>query len=91
MFVVIAFNSNAQPDSLKIDSLKKVLLTAKEDRNKVNTLNQFGNLIVQDRNNAMQYAKQALALSQKLNFKNEEGTADYNCAVALAGISYVGP
>lgn len=39
----------------------------------------------------MQYAKQALALSQKLNFKNEEGTADYNCAVALAGISYVGP
>ena len=37
-FVVFSFKSIAQSDSLYIDSLKKVLLTAKEDTNKVSTL-----------------------------------------------------
>ena len=38
IFVVCCADVHAQSDSLKIDSLKKVLQTEKEDTNKVNTL-----------------------------------------------------
>ena len=41
---VFVITAHAQHDSLHIDSLKKVLLTQKEDTNKVNILLQLGNI-----------------------------------------------
>ncbi len=38
IFMLCSFIAYMQSDSLQIDSLKKVLLTQKEDTNKVNTL-----------------------------------------------------
>ncbi len=88
--LLTTINTFSQSDSLKIDSLKKVLQTQKEDSNKVNTLNELSELLVEDRSASMKYAKDALILSKEINFKNGEGIADYNYAVALAGSSYVG-
>ena len=90
IFIGCSLIVTAQIDSLKIDSLKKVLLTEKEDTNKVKTLNQLSHLVIKDRKNAMQYAQQALVLSQKLHFENGEGIADYNYARALEGSDYTG-
>ncbi len=65
IFIVSSLVAPAQNDSLKIDSLKKVLLTEKEDTNKVNTLlelqswKSFPYIIL---------IEQILKLSQKLNY-----------------------
>lgn len=58
----------------KLDSLKKVLLTAKEDTDKVNVLNGLSALLrYSGDKNQLLYAKDALGLSQKLKFTKGEG------------------
>jgi two-component system NtrC family sensor kinase len=80
ILVFIFYGWCAFPQNSTIDSLKKVLLTQKEDTNKVNTLNElsinfFNNV---DYKNAMQKAKEALTLSGKINFINGKGAAFQN-------------
>jgi serine phosphatase RsbU (regulator of sigma subunit)/Tfp pilus assembly protein PilF len=55
----------------QIDSLKTQLKTAKEDTNKVNTLNRLADLLwpVGTYDKALQYAGQAKVLGEKLDFK----------------------
>lgn len=71
------FDGYTQSDSPKMDSLKKVLLTEKEDTNKVNTLLELGKYYFNefDVENSSVYTNLALHLSQKLNFKKGEGYA----------------
>ena len=90
VFSFKAYSQASGTDSLKIDSLKSVLVTEKEDTNKVNTLNELSAFLNHDRNSAMQYAKEAVSLSQKINFKNGEGNAYYQMGIAEAGSNYVG-
>ena len=88
VFIVCSLVAIAQSDSLTIDSLKKVLLTEKEDTNKVNTLNairdilsekDYEKLAIQNNKNPdaelLQISNQALHLAQKLNFKKGEEKA----------------
>ncbi len=71
--VIFYFEVTAQNDSLYIDSLKKVLLTQKEDTNKVNTLNKLSDsLSYQDTDSAFNYAIKGLSLSRKLNYLKGE-------------------
>nr|MBA3705395.1 tetratricopeptide repeat protein [Bacteroidota bacterium] len=59
----------------KIDSLQKILLTAKEDTTKVNTLNALAMELRRDNTDtAIYFARKALTLSEKINFK--PGTAE---------------
>jgi len=71
IFIVYSFIATAQGDSLKIDSLKKVLAMEKEDTNKVNTLNKLSHLfyVNNDNTNAVDVANTALQIAQKTNFK----------------------
>ncbi len=73
LLIVIAFNTHAQDN---IDSLKKVLLTEKDDTNKVKTLDRICGYYIDgsDYENTMQNAKAMLALSTKINYK--KGMAD---------------
>ena len=70
----------AQSDSIKIDSLKKVLLTQKEDTNKVNTLNDLSSKLLtsNDYKNSLLYAKAALSLSEKIDFSEGKAKSCYN-------------
>jgi two-component system, NtrC family, sensor kinase len=88
IFLLCSLYSYAQNE--KIDSLKKVLATEKEDTNKVNTLNELSAALDHDRNSAMQYAKEALSLAQKINFENGEGRAFYQMGEAEIGSNYIG-
>ncbi len=58
-----------------IDSLEKVLLTHREDTNKVNTLLYLANIYRNQSNVAMsiKHSKEALALADKLNFIKGKG------------------
>lgn len=60
------FSQNA-----KIDSLRNVLKTAKEDTNKVKTLNTLSSVYSRMSNyyTSQKYAEEALSLSKKINFK----------------------
>lgn len=71
VFSFTGYTQRLEPDSLKIDSLEKNLQTAKEDTNKVNTLNLLSQYTGND-SVALMYAKQALSLAEKLNFKEEK-------------------
>ncbi|MEO6455301.1 MAG: ATP-binding protein [Ginsengibacter sp.] len=77
LLVVFAANANAQKNSLYIDSLKKILLTEREDTNKVNTLNALASQfnINLDSMNAATYANTALLLAKKTNFKKAMANA----------------
>ncbi len=68
------FNSHSQLNGvelIKIDSLKKILLSQKEGTHKVNTLIAFSCSFFQTRDysHVFQYASEALILSQRLNFQ----------------------
>ncbi len=89
IFVICYVDVQAQSDSLKINSLKKVLLTEKEDTNKVNTLNQMSGMLAHDKNSAIAYANQALVLSQKLNYSIGEGNAFYTLGDIETGNNYI--
>ena len=69
-------------DSLKIDSLKKVLRIQKEDTNKVNTLNTLCRNL-KDKADFMQYANEQLSLCEKLNFRRGKAAAYLNIADAF--------
>ena len=69
----VAFSQNS-----KIDSLKKALLTAKEDTQKVNMLTALcKKLISSSPNEALPCAQQALDLAQKLHWKKGMGDAEH--------------
>ncbi|MBA3665353.1 MAG: tetratricopeptide repeat protein [Bacteroidetes bacterium] len=55
----------------KVDSLKNILRTAKEDTNKVNTLNKLGREmeLSGDYEKGINYAKEAIQLGEKINYK----------------------
>ncbi|MEO7488747.1 MAG: ATP-binding protein [Ferruginibacter sp.] len=80
LFIIFPFETIAQSDSLYNDSLKKVLLTEKEDTNKVNSLNELASLLINksDYANSLQYANKSLTLAKTLNFKRGEGIAYKN-------------
>ncbi|MFT3910259.1 MAG: ATP-binding protein [Ferruginibacter sp.] len=77
-------------DKRIIDSLKIELQKTKEDTNRINTLISLTERLDHERDAAMQYAKDAIALSKKLHFKAGEGRAYFQYAVALKGRSYFG-
>src|SRR3954452_21163412 len=88
LFVYLMYASSAftQPnlsDSVAIDSLKKVLLTEKEDTNKVNTLNELSYQLRSDKNTVtiLKILKQNLALAKKMNF--QKGQADCIFIISL--------
>ena len=87
LLLIFWVNACAQRDSLKIDSLKKVLQTEKEDTNKVNTLNELSlNLIYANAySEVIPVADEAIALSQKNKFINGEATALSNKGNAYEG------
>ena len=64
----------------KMDSLKKVLLSAREDTNKVNILNGLSKCNWQEGNyeEANKYATEALALAERTNFKKGKANACNN-------------
>ena len=71
-----SFVSNGQSNT--IDSLKKVLQTQREDTNKVNVLNGLALILadtVLDNKGGMQYAKNALSLSEEIHFQKGSGEA----------------
>ena len=80
IFIVCSFSVTAQSDSLKIDSLKKVLSAEKEDTNKVNTLNALCVVFfnIGDNKNALEKAQSAFILSEKLNYLNGKGASLLN-------------
>src|SRR3989304_6480075 len=58
----------------KVDSLLTVLKTAKEDTNKVNTLNDlFNEYIYSEPQQALEYAQQALKIAEKIDWKKGIG------------------
>ena len=68
LFLVLSLSVFSQQN--KIDSLEKVLLTTKEDTNKVNLLNQlFVQYEFKDIEKATKYLNTALELSEKINYK----------------------
>jgi two-component system, NtrC family, sensor kinase len=81
-FLLFIYSAKTFGQNKSIDSLKRVLQTQKEDTNKVNTLNALCDKLlyisVLDSGNnkeAMQWAEQALALSEDLHFLKGKGNA----------------
>ena len=68
------FSFGAYGQSSKVDSLKKILEIQKEDTNKVKTLNNLSEDVV-DANLEMKYAEMAKNLSRKLNYLKGEANA----------------
>ena len=75
--LIFWFDVCAQSDSLKIDSLKKLLAIQKDDTNRVNTLNELGRQFLKkdDYKNGEQCTNDALWLAKKLNFKKGQAIA----------------
>ena len=73
----IIFSLTAYTQNNTIDSLQKLLLSEKEDTNKVNTLNELASILVNksDFSNSLPYANKALSLAKTLSFKKGEGVA----------------
>lgn len=69
MFMIPCGNAQAPPADPLVDSLLKELTRAKEDSNKVTLLMDIGNNVsYYDAAKALQYARQGLALSKKINY-----------------------
>ena len=84
IFVVCSLFVTAQSDSLKIDSLKKVLLTEREDTNKVWTLIKLVEYYeAAHADTGILYGQQALNLAQNLNFESGILYAEGHLAVSL--------
>jgi tetratricopeptide (TPR) repeat protein len=65
------------------DSLKQILAIAKEDTNKIKTLNELG-IIAANKNefeNASQYGKEALALSERLDFDKGKAASHHTIGI----------
>ena len=79
IFVFLSCFALAQSQNKTIDSLKIVLKHSKNDIDKSQTLNAIANeLKYSDPKLMMSYATKALQLSQKIQFKIEEGNAELN-------------
>src|ERR1041385_2292181 len=77
---VCLFSLKGFSQNNKIDSLQQVLKTAKEDTNKINTLN---TLARETRNTgdyevSRKYSKESLSLSEKINFERGKVAAYLN-------------
>lgn len=78
------FHQSSYAQSARVDSLLSVLKTAKDDTNKVNTLNslsEFAGWRVSDYENAMYYAQNAKLLAEKLRFKKGIASAYGNIGI----------
>jgi hypothetical protein len=75
LFIIYSYITVAQNNY--VDSLKKVLLTHKEDTNRVNTLRKLDLYFLdkKDSLNVINFANEALSLSKKLNYKKGIGNA----------------
>ncbi|HYK44656.1 MAG TPA: histidine kinase [Parafilimonas sp.] len=87
ILIFVPYSHLAHPQNKTIDSLQHLLHTQKEDTNKVNTLNK---LCVAENNNAnysigLQYGRDALSISEKMNFKKGKASAYYNLACSYGG------
>lgn len=81
IFILLSTASFSQQS--KIDSLFLVLKTAKEDTNKVNALNALAlSLFKTDPDTSILLSKEAIAISQKTNFRKGEAEATYQIACA---------
>ncbi len=87
MLIVSAIMVQAQNFFVRIDSLKKVLLTQNEDTGKVNTLDGISWYYFQNNipDSSNLYADEALALANRLGFKSGIGRAYIKKAFALYG------
>src|SRR4051812_23557285 len=88
IFIVYAFTATAQNDSLKIDSLKKVLLNEKEDTIKVNLLNELTKASwYYNLDKAASYNYRAQQLADNLSYK--KGLAEsYRCHGVILNMRY---
>ncbi len=79
LFFLLFSSSCCYSRQVQIDSLKKVLLSAKEDTNKVNALNSVSGLFYLSGNydTSLLYATQAKSLAEKITFKKGLSSA-YN-------------
>jgi two-component system, NtrC family, sensor kinase len=76
LFVLCSFVSNGQNNT--IDSLKQVLQTQKVDTAKVNVLNSIALILIDtvlDNSGGMQYAKNALSISEEIHYQKGSGEA----------------
>ena len=77
LLLIFWVNVFAQNDSLQIDSLKKILLTQKEDTNKVKLLRHLSFVMRSSaKDSALFFAKQSLKLSQALHWNAGIAYAD---------------
>ncbi len=87
LFITIFLYQNISAQDKTIDSLKKVLLTEKDDTNKIYTLNALNEIYDRgkyaDYRIAMQYAKDILSLSEKLNFAKGKGIGYAEMGIAF--------
>jgi two-component system NtrC family sensor kinase len=81
-FLILSVIVIAQND--KIDSLKKVLQSEKEDTNKVKNLNQLSQSLLNnhDNNNSLQAAKDASSLAEKIDDKKGMAASKFRQGVA---------
>lgn len=76
LFLFLVSYSFSQHHTTNIDSLKNVLTTAKEDSNKVKTLNSLGlSLAWSKPDTGIVYAEESIALSKKINYEPGESFA----------------
>jgi tetratricopeptide (TPR) repeat protein len=77
MYSVHGYTQNNLSDSLRIDSLKKVLQAQGEDTKKVNTLIELSRNLVRNEQveSAFQYANNASLLADKIDFSEGKGKA----------------
>jgi len=80
---ICLFSLKGFSQNTKMDSLQAVLKTSKEDTNKINTLNALGKETrnTGDYEQSRKYSKEALALSEKINFEKGKLNAYMNTGV----------
>lgn len=77
--ILLLFSVLSSFSQAKIDSLKKVLKTQTEDTVRVNTLNKISNEVVSsNQSEAEQFARKALRLARKLNYRKGIAAAYHN-------------
>ena len=74
LILSVAMHSVSTAQDSQLDSLKKILLTQKEDSNKVNLLNQISGLEYQTEE-GLAYGKQAIELSDKIRYPKGKALA----------------
>ena len=87
--VLFLFSSSGLSQNNSIDSLKFILLSQKEDTEKVNILNELSlkYSLKSDYINALDYAHEALALSGTINYKTGSGEAFINISKVESDLS----